>query len=215
MKKLIKKIEIKPLLTTIGLVLFQLVSFYANKLFQGEAHIVGSFIDDAIPFNAWFILPYYAWYLLIFIVPYYAYLKDKSKFIKYAICYIVITVISNIVFLAYPSMVIRPEFETTGILTFLTNFIYWIDNPAINCLPSLHCAISMLFVLVICTMKKANIKFKIFVFIMSVLIMFSTLFTKQHVFIDLVTGDVLALVVYVIFMNNKKIVKKVQELLKL
>lgn len=215
MKKLIKQIKIKPLVTTVSLVLFQLVLFYANRLIQGEPHIIGNYIDDAIPFNAWFIIPYYAWYLLIFIVPYYAYLKDKNKFYKYIICYVVITLVANVVFIAYPSMVVRPDFKTTGILTFLTNFIYWIDNPATNCLPSLHCAISMLFVLIVCTMKNTNTKFKIFIFIMSVLIMFSTLFTKQHVFLDLVTGDILALIVYIIFMNNKKLVKKMQELLKL
>ena len=215
MKNIIKKIEIRPLITTIALIAFQCAIFFITKLVQGEAHILSSYIDDAIPFNAWFILPYYAWYLLIFIVPYYTYLKDKNKFFKYIICYVVITIIANIVFMIYPSLVIRPDFKTNGLLTFMTNFIYWIDNPAINCLPSLHCAISMLFILVICTMKNANFKFKIFIFIMSILIMFSTLFTKQHVFIDLVTGDILALIVYLIFMNNKKIVKKVQELLKL
>ncbi len=215
MKKLIKKIEFKPLITTLVLIMIQCAMFFISKLIQGEPHILSSFIDDAIPFNVWFIIPYFSWYIFIFAVPYYVYLKDKNKFYKYIIDYFFITLFSNVVFLIYPSQVIRPEFETTGLLTFVTNFIYWIDTPAINCLPSLHCAISMLFILIVCTTKKADNKFKIFIFIMSVLIMFSTLFTKQHVFIDLVTGDVLALIVYVMFMNNKKLVKKMQELLKL
>ena len=215
MKKLINKIEFKPLITTLALIMIQCAMFFISKLLQGEPHILTSSIDEAIKFNVWFIIPYFSWYILIFAVPYYAYLKDKNRFYKYIIDYFFITLVANIVFLIYPSMVIRPDFETTGILTFITNFIYWIDTPAINCLPSLHCAISMLFILIICTMKKANNKFKIFIFIISILIMFSTLFTKQHVFIDLVTGDVLALVIYLIFMNDKKIVKKLQELLKI
>ena len=215
MKTVLKKIEIKPLLTTVALILFQLVIFFVNKLIQGTPHQIGNFIDDAIPFNSLFIIPYYIWYLLIFIVPYYIYLKDKTKFYRYIIDYIVITLIANVVFIIYPSIVIRPEIEVTNITTFLTNFIYVIDTPAINCFPSLHCAISMLFILTTCTIKSANTKYKIFIFIMSVLIMLSTLFTKQHVFIDLVSGDILAFVVYLIFRNNKKIVKKMQELLKL
>ena len=215
MKKLLEKIEIKPLITTVVLILIQTIMYFISKLFQGDPHLIGNFIDEAIPFNSWFILFYYLWYLLIFLVPYYLYLKDKNKFCKYIINYFFISLIANIVFLIYPSIVVRPEFETTGILTFLTNFIYWIDTPAINCFPSLHCAISMLFILTICTSKKANLKFKIFIFISSILIMFSTLFTKQHVFVDLVSGDILAFIVYLIFRNNKKIVNKLHELLKL
>ncbi len=215
MKKMLKKIEIKPLITTIVLILIQTAMFFLSKLVQGNPHIIGNFIDEAIPFNVWFIIPYYSWYILIFAVPYYIFLKDKNRFYKYIINYFFISLFANIIFLFYPSIVIRPEFETTGILTFMTNFIYWIDNPAINCFPSLHCAISMLFILIICTMKNANIRFKIFIFFMSILIMFSTLFTKQHVFVDLVSGDILALIVYILFNNNKKIVKKMQELLKL
>ena len=43
--------------------------------------------------------------------------------------------------------------------------------------------------------------------------MIATLCTKQHVFIDLVSGDVLAIVSYIIVNNLKKIKKKVKELL--
>ena len=215
MKKLLNQIEIKPIVTTILLILIQTSMYFISKLFQGQPHIIGNCIDEAIPFNAWFIIPYFVWYLLLFAVPYYIYIKDKNRFCKYIINYFFITLIANIIFLLYPSIVIRPEFETTGILTFITNFIYWVDTPAINCFPSLHCAMSMLFILMICPMKSYNNKFRLFIFFISVLIMFSTLFTKQHVFIDLVSGDILAFVVFLIFKNNKKLVKKLKELLKL
>jgi membrane-associated phospholipid phosphatase len=215
MKKMLKKIEIKPLLTTVSLIMIQTIMYFISKLFQGQPHLIGNFIDDAIPFNSLFIIPYFIWYALIFIVPYYAYLKDKKLFCKYIIYYFFITLFANIIFLFYPTMVIRPEIEVHNITTFMTSFIYAIDSPAINCFPSLHCAMSMLFILVICTCKKADNKFKIFIFFMSVLIMLSTLFTKQHVFIDLVSGDIEALLVFLIFKNEKKLVNKLQELLKL
>ena len=88
MKKLIKKIEIKPLLTTVVLILIQTIMFFATKLLQGNPHVVGNFIDEAIPFNVWFIIPYYIWYILIFAVPYYTYLKDKDRFYKYTNGYV-------------------------------------------------------------------------------------------------------------------------------
>ncbi len=215
MKDVLKKIKFKPLLVTVSLIAIQTTLYFISKLFQGQPHLIGNFIDEVIPFNSLFIIPYYLWYALIFIVPYYLFLKDKDMFYKYIICYVFTALISNTIFLFYPTMVIRPEIEVTNITTFLTNFIYIIDNPAINCFPSLHCAISMLFILTSCTSKKINNKFKIFIFFMSVLVMLSTLFTKQHVFVDLVSGDIIALIVFIIFRKNKIIVNKMKELLKI
>ena len=77
MKKLLNKIEIKPLVTTIILILIQTFMFFVSKLFEGQPHIIGNFIDEAIPFNVWFIIPYFIWYFLIFAVPYYIYKRIK------------------------------------------------------------------------------------------------------------------------------------------
>lgn len=215
MKEILKKIKLKPLLVTVSLIAIQTTFYFISKLLQGEPHLIGNFIDEAIPFNSLFIIPYCLWYLLIFIVPYYLFLKDKDMFYKYIICYVFTALISNTIFLFYPTMVIRPEIEVTNITTFMTKIVYLVDTPSINCFPSLHCAISMLFILTSCTSKKINSKFKIFIFFMSVLVMLSTLFTKQHVFIDLVSGDLIALIVFIIFRKNKKIVNKMKELLKI
>ena len=56
---------------------------------------------------------------------------------------------------------------------------------------------------------------KILTAIMSILIMMATLFTKQHVFIDLVSGNILAIISYIIVYKLKKTNKKVKELLAL
>lgn len=204
MKKLKEKIEIKPLIATVCLVCIQSILYFVSKLLQGDLNLVGNVIDTKIPFVPAFFIPYCIWYLMIFIIPYYLYCKDKDKFIKYTMAYILCSMIGNIVFISYPSTVARPTVTGTDIFSLIAKFIYWIDTPT-NCFPSLHCAISMLFILYICESKNTNIITKISVCIISILIMLSTLFTKQHVVVDFISGDILALIVYLIVKPSKKL----------
>lgn len=204
MKKYIKKLEIKPIITTISLVCIQSILYFISKLLQGDLNLVGNVIDTKIPFVPAFFIPYCIWYLMIFIIPYYLYCKDKDKFIKYTMAYILCSMIGNIVFISYPSTVARPTVTGTDIFSLIAKFIYWIDTPT-NCFPSLHCAISMLFILYVCESKNTNIITKISVCIISILIMLSTLFTKQHVVVDFISGDILALIVYLIVKPSKKL----------
>ncbi len=204
MKKYIKKLEIKPIITTISLVCIQSILYFISKLLQGDLNLVGNVIDTKIPFVPAFFIPYCIWYLMIFIIPYYLYCKDKDKFIKYTMAYILCSMIGNIVFISYPSTVARPTVTGTDIFSLIAKFIYWIDTPT-NCFPSLHCAISMLFILYTCESKNTNIITKISVCIISILIMLSTLFTKQHVVVDFISGDMLALIVYLIVKPSKKL----------
>ena len=204
MKKYIKKLEIKPIITTISLVCIQSILYFISKLLQGDLNLVGNVIDTKIPFVPAFFISYCIWYLMIFIIPYYLYCKDKDKFIKYTMAYILCSMIGNIVFISYPSTVARPTVTGTDIFSLIAKFIYWIDTPT-NCFPSLHCAISMLFILYTCESKNTNIITKISVCIISILIMLSTLFTKQHVVVDFISGDMLALIVYLIVKPSKKL----------
>lgn len=204
MKKLLEKIEIKPIIITICLVCIQSILYFISKLLQGDLNLVGNVIDTKIPFVPAFFIPYCIWYLMIFIIPYYLYCKDKDKFIKYTMAYILCSMIGNIVFISYPSTVARPTVTGTDIFSLIAKFIYWIDTPT-NCFPSLHCAISMLFILYICESKNTNAITKISVCIISILIMLSTLFTKQHVVVDFISGDILALIVYLIVKPSKKL----------
>lgn len=210
-----KKIEYKPLILTVVLIAFQSLCYFVSKFFGDNPNLIRGVIDNKIPFNMWFIIPYCVWYLLIFLIPYYLYKKDKNIFIKYIISYLFCTVIANIIFIVYPTYVDRPVVTGTSILELITRIVFWVDTPAQNCFPSLHCAVSMLFILYMFECKKCPLYLKILTLIISILIMIATLCTKQHVFIDLVSGDVLAIVSYIIVNNLKKTNKKVKELLAL
>ena len=211
----VKKIEYKPLILTVALIVFQSFCYFVSKFFEGNPNLIGGVIDSKIPFNVWFIIPYCIWYLLIFLIPYYLYKKDKNIFTKYIISYLFCTVIANIIFIIYPTYVDRPIVIGNSILELMARIVFWVDTPAQNCFPSLHCAVSMLFILYMFECKKCPLYLKILTLIISILIMIATLYTKQHVFIDLLSGDILAIVSYIIVNNLKKANKKVKELLAL
>jgi len=191
-----KKIEFKPLITTIVLIALQSICYLISKLLQGSPYLIGNEIDELIPFKIGFIIPYCIWYVLIFAVPYLLYKKDKESFIRYIYSYGICTIIANIIFICFPTTVLRPDIEVTGILTFIADIIFKIDTPILNCFPSLHCAISMLFITYILESKKYNKYTKISIVIISILIMASTMFVKQHVFVDFISGNLLALISY-------------------
>lgn len=210
-----KKIEYKPLILTVALIAFQSLCYFVSKFFGGNPHLIGNFIDNKIPFNVRFIIPYCIWFFLIFLIPYYLYKKDKIIFIKYILSYIVCTVIANIIFIIYPTYVDRPTVTGNSIVELMARIVFWVDTPAQNCFPSLHCAISMLFILYMFECKKCPLYLKILTLIISIFIMMATLLTKQHVFIDLVSGDVMAIITYIVVNKLKNTNKRMKELLQI
>lgn len=213
--KLFKNIKFKPLCISLGMVAIQTIFYYMAKVFQGEPNIIGGIIDTKIPFCNIFIIPYCIWYVLIFTVPYYLYIKDKDALSKYIASYAICSICADIIFVIYPTTIVRPVLHNNGFFNYATIFIYSNDMPPVNCMPSLHCAVSMLFIFTTFSSKEVSNTFKIIIFIVSILIMMATLFIKQHVFIDFLTGITLMTYTYIFVINNKKLLNKVKKLLQL
>lgn len=210
-----KKIEKKPLLIAIGLILIQSGGYLITKLFVSNPHLIGNAIDAKIPFSIYAIIPYSTWFFLLIIVPYILYKKDKQNLSKYIVSYIMMTIIADIIFVCYPTTVARPEVTGTSLIELLVRLEFWVDTPVLNCFPSMHCAISMLWLLYMLASKETNKLEKILIPILCIAIMISTLFIKQHVFIDLVSGVIISTVVFIVVQYEKKLTLKVKKLLKL
>lgn len=203
----------KPLLIPLVLSCIQGLSYLIVKPFQTNIHVLGSNIDNHIPFISYFVIAYCTWYLMLFLVPYLLYKKDRTMLAKYVSSLLIGILVCCITYIIYPTTVIRPEINSNNLFDQLVGFIYLIDTPAINCMPSIHCLLSMLFILSIGVSKKFNLRAKLIVSIVSILIMFSTLFIKEHAFIDLITGDLLMTIVFICVNYNKKLVNKTKKLL--
>lgn len=208
-----KKIELKPLLISIGLILFQTICFYTAKLLESNPTLIGNFIDSKIPFKVIFIIPYCIWYFMLLIVPYYFYKKDKRILNKFIISYIICVLIGMITFIIFPTTVNRPTVTGTSIIDWMARIVFYCDTPILNCFPSLHCAISMLFLTYMFKCKDTKLYIKLITAFISILIMISTLFVKQHVFIDLVSGDILALITFIIISKENKLTSKIEKII--
>ena len=92
-----------------------------------------------------------------------------------------------VIFLAYPTTNTRPVIEGSGFWDLLAGWLYSID-AADNLFPSIHCLVSWFCFLAIKGQKKIPIWYKAVSFILAVLVFLSTLFTKQHVIVDVAGG---------------------------
>lgn len=211
-----KKLELKPIIISICLVLFQSILYALSKSISGSnAILIGGCIDNAIPFKITAIIPYCIWYFLIFIIPYYYYKKDKDLISKYILSYVLITLIANIIFIFCPTTVNRPIVTGNDILSNMAKIVFYVDNNPVNCFPSLHCAISFLWIIYTLQMKNTNKYFKIIISIISISIILSTLFIKQHVFIDMIGGICITSIVIIIVNHLNELINKIKIVLKL
>lgn len=207
------KRKIKAICLLIILVLFQSTIYFLTKLVQGKPTLLNSVIDNRIPYISWFIYFYIIWYLMLFVIPFVIYIKDKDEFYKYVTTYIISILISGVIFIIFPTTINRANITGAGISDKLVKLIYSMDEPSVNCLPSIHCLIAFLFMLGI---SKVNISklYKYGVYILSICIVFSTLAIKQHVIYDAVASLIIAIVVWTsvdrskIYLKLKKTINK-------
>ena len=149
--------------------------------------------EQSIPFMPAFV---YAYALVwIFVLLPYFFIKDDANFYRAIKAYLAVMCISYAVFLLVPGKIVWPTFEVNGITTGLVALIQTLDQPY-NLLPSLHVSLAFLSAFVCFYENKKRGRVMLFVaFIISA----STLFIKQHYFLDVFTGLLLASGAYYYF----------------
>jgi membrane-associated phospholipid phosphatase len=156
-----------------------------------------SWADRAVPF-----LPNSVWIYLsewIFFIVVYALARDLNNTNKYIYSFLGLQLLSVAIFWVWPTTYPRGGFPLPDDLNALTYYAFsnlrTIDTPG-NCCPSLH--VSSCYLSSFIFLDEQRGKFPFF-FIWATLIALSTLTTKQHYVIDLVTGLLLALICYWFF----------------
>ncbi len=150
-----------------------------------KCHPVHCALDDIIPFNEFFIIPYVFWYVLIVASLLYFLLYDVKSF-AYLQKYIIITqVVAIAIYVIYPTRQdLRPDtFARDNILTDLIRYIYSVDTSTGVC-PSLHCAYSIGIASVWVKAKDIHPGIKAASVFLAALICVSTWFVKQHSVVD-------------------------------
>ncbi len=163
---------------------------------------VHSFVDDMIPFVEYFVIPYVIWFAYIAIaVVYFLFFTSKTDFYKLTAFLFIGMTICLIIYTFFPNgQMLRPEvFPRDNIFTDMVKRIYSNDTPT-NVCPSIHCFNSIGVTIAIFTCDKFRDKkfVKAASFVLTLLIMMSTLFIKQHSFVDMLGAIILSAVLYIL-----------------
>lgn len=161
--------------------------FLTENLIPAEAcHVIHSPLDDLIPFNELFVIPYVLWYVFIVVSLLWFALYDTESFKKLSIFIIVTQVVAMAVYIIYPSRQdLRPEsFERDNILTWLMGLIYTFDTNTGVC-PSLHVAYSIGIASAWLKCRDASKLWKAFICFSMFMVCISVAFVKQHSVVDI------------------------------
>ena len=147
---------------------------------------VHCWLDDIIPFCEWFLIPYLFWFVFMVGMIVYSLLWDVDAFRRFMKFIMFTYTVTLIIYLVYPSMQnLRPaEFERDNVLTrFMAS--YYVFDTNTNVCPSMH-VIGSVAVLCAAWNSKAfsTTPWRIAFTVVTLLISFSTVFLKQHSFVD-------------------------------
>ncbi len=189
--------------------IMNLIAYTGSKWIQSVFHLNNAIDmttkwDNAIPFTPIWILPY----LITFAFWFYLYIT-VAKEGRQAVYRLVTAdfcgkLVCMIIFIAMPTTNVRPEVVGTGFIPFVVRFVYWIDAPN-NLFPSLHCFIAWLGTRQIFEAKKIRhgVLNGVLCAVGSLIVFASTLYTKQHVIADVISGVLLAELCYAIAKYTK------------
>jgi len=184
---------VKVVIFQIILLMVQGILYLGVQKLEGPAHDVSSKLDQKIPLWTPSVLIYVLWFPLIAIFPLCLYVDDPEQYVWYIATIIVDILLSSIVYLAYPSSFQRPIPPDT-ITGRILSILYVCNYQGKNCMPSMHCSMCFIIAFFAMLCMPGNMMLYIGFLILALMIVVSTVLTKQHVIIDVITGLMVAVV---------------------
>lgn len=185
---------------------FYLVGHYLATWIGFEPFLPKIALDDMIPIVSAFIIPYVWAYVYWAMGPMVVSKCEKTHFADYMAANLVACVLGMLALAFFPTYMDRiaeglyavPDNPT--IFDKLRLFWYSLDGSAMayNLLPSFHCINSTLCYLGVAGRKEIPFWYRAYSLVITFVIFASTLYVKQHYFLDVVTGMALGAVAYFI-----------------
>lgn len=155
-------------------------------------------IDNIIPLLSWTALIYWGLALPFWIINYcLCTLYDKKGGLRFIFSHYLGEIVCFIIFVLFPTTMIRPEIEISTFSDRLLMLVYYFDKPD-NLMPSIHCFVSWLCWIGVRKNRLFTRWYRIFSFLAAIAICISTMTVKQHVIADVVVGILLAELSYYI-----------------
>lgn len=171
-------------------------------------HVIDTVFDSHIPFCEYFIVPYLLWfpYQIVTVLFFIFVNKNKKEYYQLILNMMMGMTIFLIVSYVYPNVLhLRPaEFPRENVFTDLVRWLYRTDTPT-NVLPSIHVfnSLAIHMSLTNCESLRDHKGVRYGSLILTILIIMSTMFLKQHSVIDVCCGATLALFGYLFFYPQK------------
>jgi membrane-associated phospholipid phosphatase len=172
--------------------------FIADRARHTAAHAPELALDRLVPLVPAWALVYGALYAFLIVLP--VFVIQQQELIRRTVwAYLMVWIVAYIFFLLYPT--VAPRSDTVvgeGFATWGLRFLYEADPPY-NCFPSLHVAHSFVSAL---ACYQVHRRLGLVAISSASLVAISTLFTKQHYVADVISGILLALAAYAIFLRS-------------
>ena len=182
----------KRLIWLTAILLSMLFYIPINRFAHGGIELQLS-LDRSIPLYPPAIIPYLFGTLLFICFPIWAAFRAETvQFEAYSISILLAMYVSYFVYLVFPTFVARPEILSTDLFSRILNSLYATDK-AYNAAPSGHTFYTLLSFLYLSRWKP---KLKPIWLVIALLILASTLLTRQHNILDLVLGFILGISAY-------------------
>lgn len=178
-----------------------LLAFFIIDGLAAEHYIIRCPLDRFIPFNQYMIIPYAIWFfwfpgwLLYFL------LKSREDFVKLAVVMFSGMTISLLIYVVFPNGVdLREPITGTDVCSKALRLIRAADTPYGVC-PSIHVSTIAAILLVIRDSKLPEFTptAEGYCWVITLLIAYATMATKQHSIVDVVCGALLSVLLYALY----------------
>ena len=184
---------VQRIIIILAFTLFFIVSYFIlvwHVVSQGVFHSLLIPGEEKIPFLPWTFFIY----CLVYIVPAFAFLllKTRESLLAVVRAFFVAIAIHIVVWFFYPVQYnLRPTTLPVGPQPLMrwVNFLFRLDNPPVNCFPSLHVTYAFLTYFAIRAYRRHLAPYFL---LLAILISMSTLTFKQHFVADVIVGFLVA-----------------------
>ena len=114
----------KVFLLIVVLIIYQSFLYLVSKLTPLDVTVLGNCLDNKIPFISIYIYFYISWYVMLIIVPYLIYEYDEDAFYKYVMSTFFIITVTSLIYIFFPTTIIRRPIIVNNLTTFLIDLIY-------------------------------------------------------------------------------------------
>lgn len=201
-----KKYHLFYIILIASLYLGKIIIYNTSAAISANYHTFEMQIDTIIPFCKYFIVFYFTYYWFPPVALYLLSYTDKKKFYRIFFSIIASCIIANICFLIYQVKMVRPEIAGNDFFDMWVKWLYSLDPTSLNCCPSIHAIMGVFSIISVFKSNKFPKWLQIIGIIFGIGCAISTVFIKQHYFIDVVLGIIVAILTYIVamFISNKK-----------